>query len=210
MIAFLHTSPIHIERFDCILDEIDSSIKRKHYVEEDLLNFALKNQFIDEAGFSEIISKIHTESELQLIICTCSTYGELCHLSPKTVRIDQAICEHLVNNYDEIMLAYTAKSTRDSSKKLILDISNRLNKQIKIKEVDCSSAWKYFENDNQEKYFETICTLITQCRIKDIPVFLAQASMEGTIPLLQKNNIEAFSSPKYGVQKLMRDFNIKV
>ena len=78
MIAFLHTSNVHIDRFEKLVRQFDTEIKTGHFVNEDLLKTALEKEHLDEKGFAAMISKIALEQP-ETIICTCSTYGELCN-----------------------------------------------------------------------------------------------------------------------------------
>lgn len=75
MIAFLHTSSIHIEKFDNLVRSVNKEIEVKHFVNADLLSSALENGITDSETFSREIAEIKL-LQPELIICTCSTYGE--------------------------------------------------------------------------------------------------------------------------------------
>ena len=199
-ITFLHTSKSHIKRFNQIINEIDNTIETKHFVNEELLETALKTNQIDVQGFKNEILKIRT-NEMESIICTCSTYGELCEEDEKVYRIDKPMVELIVSNYSKIGLAFTVSSTKEISKNLILNIAKKQGKEIQIKEIDCQNCWKYFEMGNTDKYTFEIANQIKKMGNDCEVIFLAQASMEKVKPYLLKEKYKTVSSPKYGIEK---------
>jgi hypothetical protein len=199
-ISFLHTSKSHISRFDKIVKEFSNSITVSHYVNEELLVAAQKEQQLDKVGFDKMVNQIQKD-ETEIIICTCSTYGELCKESDGVYRIDKPIGEYIVSNYKNIGIAFTSKSTKKISKKLIERIASLRNKRIKILEIDCSNCWHWFMEDNIKKYEEEIAnTIRSQFNEFDV-VFLAQASMQGAQIHLNNEDYKVVSSPAYGVKK---------
>ncbi|PKH49358.1 hypothetical protein CXF68_01050 [Tenacibaculum sp. Bg11-29] len=201
-IAFLHTSNVHIERFENLVKKFDKNIQTKHYVNEKLLNYALKNSQLDSEGFKKELQNIKKINP-NLIICTCSTYGEECDNSNDIKRIDFPITNYLVSKYKKIALVYTASSTERVSSNLIQRIANDKNKEIEILICDCSESWIHFENNNFEKYEKTIASKIKKVATKADVVFLAQASMEGVKKHLLNLGIEIFSSPEFGIKNYL-------
>jgi len=203
MIAFLHTSDIHIERFEQLVRKFDSTVEVKHFVNKDLLDFAMREGVTDNQGFARVVQSIKNEKP-ELIICTCSTYGEACDQSDEIERIDQPIVEHLVSNYQKIGLAYTAKSTRRVSHDLIVTTANRQKKTVKIVDCDCSSAWVHYENQDFDQYARTIAEqLKTYASAVDV-IFLAQASMENAKKYLTDFPKEIYASPGFGVRSYLQ------
>ncbi len=202
-IGFLHTSKSHIKSFDNILSSLYPKIGSKHYVNKELLDFAIKYKKTDSIGFKNIITDIKKE-KVDLIICTCSTYGEEVEKYNNVFRIDKPICEFIVNNYTKIGLVYTAKSTAIISKKLLKSVSKKYLKEITIIECDCTEQWTHFENENQAVYEKNISNSIKKIEHKVEVVFLAQASMEGVKKLLPNFKTDVFSSPRFGVEQIIK------
>ncbi len=94
MIAFLHTSKIHVERFENLVRRFDKNSIMQHFVNEELLENALKNGKTDSFSFVNAVEKIRKYNP-DLIICTCSTYGELSDAN-NIERIDKPIAQHIV------------------------------------------------------------------------------------------------------------------
>ena len=201
-IAFLHTSPIHIHRFEKLVRKFDTEIETRHFVNEELLQFALQNGKLDKNSFTSLISNIQLEEPNQ-IICTCSTYGQLCDNFSDVYRIDQPIAEYLVINFSKIILAYTVSSTKKISLELLQQIAIRENKAIKIILCDSTDSWQYFENNDFENYELSIATKVKSIANQGEVVFLAQASMEGAKKHLNSLDIETFTSPAFGIKHFL-------
>ncbi|WP_369048475.1 hypothetical protein [Tenacibaculum sp. UWU-22] len=203
MIAFLHTSEIHIQRFEKLVRKYDKNVTVKHFVNEKLLETALLSGKADSELFKNEIENIKKKNP-SLLICTCSTYGEECDNHTTVYRIDKPVIEYMVQNYTKIGLAFTAHSTKKVSENLILKVASELNKQIEILNCDCSEFWTYFENKDIEKYEKGIAKSIEQIASKVEVVFLAQASMEGAKTYLTDLKKEVLSSPEFGIKKLLK------
>lgn len=201
-IAFLHTSDVHVERFENLVKKFDKNIQTKHYVNENLLNYALKNSQLDSEGFKKELQNIR-KTNPNLIICTCSTYGEECDNSNDIKRIDFPIANYLVSKHKKIALVYTASSTERVSSYLIQRIANKQNKEIEILTCDCSESWVHFKNNDFEKYEKTIASKIKKIATEADVIFLAQASMEGVKKHLPNLGIEVFSSPEFGIKNYL-------
>ena len=205
MIAFLHTSEIHIDRFEKLVRKYDRTIPVKHFVNEKLLETALSKGKTDVKSFRNEIELIKKEKP-SLIICTCSTYGEECDNDSIIYRIDKPIVEYIVQNFKRIGLVYTAESTKKVSKNLLLKVSSELNKQIEISNCDCSQYWPYFERKDIEGYEKGIAKKIELLESKVDVIFLAQASMVGAKKYLKQIKKEVLSSPDFGINKLLNKY----
>lgn len=203
MIAFLHTSKVHIDRFENLVRKFDQTITIKHYVNEDLLSYAFKNGTVDTKNFEQEISTIKKEKP-SLIICTCSKYGEECNITNNVKRIDYPIAEFLVSTYTKIGLIFTAKSTERVSKNILEQVANHQNKKIEIINCDCSNAWVHFENNDINEYEKTIANTIKKMASTVEVVFLAQASMEGAKKHLTDIKQDVFSSPEFGIKSYLK------
>ena len=198
-ITFLHTSNSHVNRFEKIVKEIDKNIEIEHVVNEALLETALKTGEIDINGFSIEIDRIKT-GKFGKIICTCSTYGELCD-EKDVFRIDKPIAEAIISNYCKIGIAFTASSTKEKSKNLLKKIADKQSKQIEINEINCEECWQWFKKGDFKKYSKEIATQIKQKGDDCDVIFLAQVSMEGAKEYLENESYKTVSSPKFGVKK---------
>ena len=203
MIAFLHTSIVHIDRFEQLVRKYHSIIPIKHFVKESILQTALATGQLDKITFIKTIQDIQ-QTKPALIICTCSNYGQLCDQLPNVHRIDQPIVHHIVANYTTIALAYTASSTKIISLELLQQIAKQQDKKIHIIDCDCTHCWPYFEAGQLEKYEQEIAKTIRAKTNKAEVVFLAQASMEGVTAYLEDLEQMVLSSPEFGVKQFLQ------
>lgn len=202
MIAFLHTSNIHIDKFEKLVRKFNSDVPIRHFVNADILTYALKEGKTDSDSFKNEVLKIKNQNP-DLIICTCSTYGEECDKNNVIERIDEPIAKFLVSNYTKIGLAYTANSTKKVSENLILNISKKHKKNIEIVDCDCSSSWKYYETNDFENYAKSITKKIKSIENDVEVIFLAQASMEGCMNYLKDFSKKIYSSPEFGIKEYL-------
>jgi len=199
-IAFLHTSSTHVERFTNLVRKYDSKIDIEHLVAEELLETALSTGKIDKSGFAKSVELIR-KNQPDLIICTCSSYGDFCEEFENVMRIDMPISDYIVEHFSVIILAYTVVSTRNVSRHLLENVAKNKGKKIKIIDCDCTASWKHFLSNNIENYSKEIFEKVNEIYTKGNAVFLAQASMEGAIKYFEESDTKVFSSGEFGVQK---------
>jgi len=202
MIAFLHTSDIHIERFEQLARKFDEAVKIKHFVHEELLDYALREGATDNQGFASAVQSIKEERP-ELIICTCSTYGEVCDQRNDIERIDQPVVEYLVSRYNKIGLAYTANSTKQVSHDLIVKTAQEQNREVVIVDCDCSSAWVHYESNDLDQYAKVITERLKTYAAEVDVIFLAQASMEHAKSYLADFSKDIYASPEFGVKSYL-------
>ncbi|MEW4924930.1 hypothetical protein [Algibacter sp. 2305UL17-15] len=203
MIAFLHTSKVHIERFEALVRKYNKAIETKHYVNKELLDNALLNGVTDTSLFNIELETIRKDRPL-LLICTCSTYGSESDNHEDVYRIDKPIIDYLVSNYTKIGLVYTANSTKTVSENLIVKLAAEKGKTIEIVNCDCSEYWIHFENGDFTTYEKEIAKNIKTMASKVDVIFLAQASMEGAKHYLTDIKKEVYTSPEFGIAQLLK------
>ena len=205
MIAFLHTVQQLKSKFENLVKEHSDDITVKHFVKEDLLTNALKNGKSDDILFNECIDEILKEKP-KMIICTCSSYGESSDQLTNVLRIDRPIAQYIVANFSKIGMAFTATSTKVISENLLLSEASKINKTIDILPIDCSNAWKYYESKDFDKYERSIAETINENYKKVDVIFIAQASMQGAIKLLEHIDKPMLTSPEYGVKSFVQTY----
>ena len=201
-ITFLHTSKVHIKRFEKLVRKFNQYIVIEHYINEPLLTMVMLTGQVDKVSFDKTIQKIKQDNT-GIIICTCSTYGELCDETQNVYRIDKPIGKYIVANFSKIGIAYTVHSTKVVSQRLIENLANAIQKPVEIVEIDCQSSWQWFEKGDLERYELEIVTQIKKLANDCEIIFLAQASMEGTAKYLKNEDYRIVSSPEFGVKKYL-------
>ena len=202
MIAFLHTLESNVDKFDKLAKKYASDQTVKHFVNENILSNALRTGQTDCAGFRSEIERIKLLNP-ELIICTCSSYGEACDRRADVERIDEPIVEYIVANYKKIGLAYAASSTLAVSSDLIRTTATIMDKEIEIYNIDCTDAWIHFQNKETETFGKKVAQKIKEEAGNVEVIFLAQASMEVAMKDLKEVNVKVLSSPEYGVKSYL-------
>jgi len=133
---------------------------------------------IDNKGFQSELAKIRNTKN-EVIICTCSTYGELCNENENVFRIDRPIGKYIVENFSKIGIAYTVDSTKKTSKTLLENLAIEIQKPIQLFEIDCRDCWHWFEKGDYHNYEKEIANQIKSNANNCEVIFIAQASMEG-------------------------------
>jgi len=203
MIAFFHTLKSNVDKFEQLARKYYPEGDIRHFVNEDILNFALTQGHTNAKAFDaeiENIRRLHPDK----IICTCSTYGEDSERHPDVFRIDRPIANYLVKHYHSIGLAYAAESTREISSRLIEQIAQENQKEVDIQVIDCRSAWPFFEQNKPHDYAQEIARCLRTQADRAEVILLAQASMEGAKAYLKDFPKEVWTSPEYGVKSLLQ------
>ena len=84
MITFLHTSDIHIPKFEKLVKKYNSKISVRHFVNAEMLSIALSTGKADAHTFGKEVKKIVLEKP-DLIVCTC-TYWVKAHKEQKSIQ----------------------------------------------------------------------------------------------------------------------------
>jgi hypothetical protein len=88
VVAFLHTSAVHVDTFDRLVRAAAPGLTVAHAVAEDLLTDAQRLGVDDPA----LIARVHAAMRnaaadgAALVVCTCSTIGSLAEQTPTGVQ----------------------------------------------------------------------------------------------------------------------------
>lgn len=110
----------------------------------------------------------------------------------------------MVEKYSKIGLAFSAKSTQNISRNLLLEIAAEIHKQIEIIDIDCTNSWSYFKEGKLKEYNTSIAETIQLKHTTSEAIFLAQASMEETKEILNTGK-ETVTSPEFGLNYFLNE-----
>ena len=202
-ITFLHTSPVHVARFERLLAEADPGIPTRHIVDETLLSDA-RTEGLTASVRGRITERIGEAAspETAAVVCTCSTIGacaEEVALDRPLIRVDRAMAEQAVALGSVILVVAALESTLTPTRALVLDAAQRAGKRIQIADALCEDAWATFESGDQAAYLRAIADCVRTHAVGVNVVVLAQASMDGAADLCADLGIPILSSPRLGV-----------
>lgn len=205
-IGFLHTSPVHIETFEALLQNAPAEVKSVHVVAEKLLTDARKNGLSGPIK-GELIEHLTALDQSDLIICTCSTLGDLAERvgqerGQPIVRVDRPMIEAALSGGQNIAVLYTVESTLEPTWALIDAV--RLNyepeMQPVVAPVFCEGAWALFEQGDMEGYVRNVATWLERSAAQFDTFILAQASMASAANYVPHLSEKIFSSPQLAVE----------
>ena len=207
MLAFLHTSPVHVETFQRLVSEVDAAIPIRHEVRKQLLARVRAAGAMTEAVRTEVADAIRmlAGDGAKLIVCTCSTIGAIAEAAPVSkgvlvMRIDRPMAEQAVASGRRIIVLAALQSTLEPTINLLRQIASDTQREVEAREVLCTSAWPFFEREDHATYVAEIAKTIEAVALPSDLVLLAQASMAPAAGLVHHLNIPILSSPRLGVE----------
>jgi hypothetical protein len=219
ILGFLHTSSVHVAPFDALLAELAPGWTAVHVVDESLLSDARLRGEVDaeirgrvQARFAELVG-----SAPDVVICTCSTIGEVSE-QLGALRVDRPMAAEAVRlaalGNGSILIVASSASTVAPTTALIDDELLRTAERTVIAAVSeglerahrqallVEEAWGFFERGDMPGYANCVAEEIrahTRSQTSDAGfapdvIVLAQASMREVPPLLVDLDIPVLTS----------------
>ena len=138
-IAFLHTSPVHVDTFERLVRASGQAIKIEHIVAEELLADAQRLGPDYPSVVAQVQSAMNSAASTgaAIVVCTCSTIGGVAEKTPTTgqfiaARIDRAMADPAVVLGPRILLVAALESTLKPTVDLIEESAFALQAEVKI------------------------------------------------------------------------------
>jgi hypothetical protein len=210
-LTFLHTSPVHIERFQALAAQLAPGVPVQHLVHESLLQEARESGITPE--LTQRVEAILAEAAPQskVILCTCSTLGGCAEeigqqTGSRVIRVDRPMAEKAVSLGRRIIVAATLASTLEPTRALILEAAQEAGREVELLELLCEPAWVKFEQGDQAGYLQEIAASLRQAAPLGEVIVLAQASMANAADLCADLPIPILSSPRLGLEAALRAY----
>ncbi len=209
-IAFLHTSPVHVETFSQLIRFAAPGIHVDHMVDEDLLVQAQRVGAAEPA----LVERVHAAMAAaaaggaSIVICTCSTIGGAAE-SMRTgdrfiaMRIDRAMADRAVQLGPRVLVVAALESTLEPTAQLIRESARALAAEVQLRPLLVEGAWDHFLKQDRDSYIATIAQAVRGAAGTCDVVVLAQASMAPAAPALPDLGVEVLSSPELGVKSVL-------
>lgn len=208
-IAFLHTSPVHIQTFTNLLADLAPDAAAHHIVDEALLADARAHGLTPEIT-ARVQSRLDDAGAngAAVVVCTCSTIGGVAEslnavLPFETQRIDRAMADEAVRNGPNILVVAALESTLEPTRELVLNSAETLALPANITMHHISDAWQHFEAGDNDQYWRSVADAIRANAVGQDVVVIAQASMAGATAFCTDLPIPILSSPHLGVQRAL-------
>lgn len=210
MLAFLHTSPVHVATFDALLGELGPDVPLHHEVREELLARA-RAEGLSAALERELracVERLVAEGAC-VVLCTCSTLGGLAErleVPAVVLRVDRPMAEQAVQSGKRVLVVAALESTLDPTLELLRDAARRARRNPEVVSVVCDGAWGHFEAKDLSRYHAAIAAKIDAAAKPDDFVVLAQASMAPAAKLVRAPAPRVVSSPRLGAESALRAY----
>jgi hypothetical protein len=182
-IAFLHTSPVHVQTFDGLMSSIPE-MQARHDVEEAWLQEAVVGG-VGELLHGKVSQRlIDLAEDADLVVCTCSTLAPIVDdlARESIVRVDRPAMRRAAQIQSElpVLLVVCLPSTVDSSLQLLQGEFERVGQPPNIQLLVHEAAWAYFQAGDEDAFATSIAERV-RAEVQKLggvrAVVLAQASM---------------------------------
>lgn len=209
MIAFLHTSPVHVATFAGLMQVHAPDCRVDHLVDESLLRDAQVSGIEDAGIVSRVTERMKEASEkgARVVVCTCSTIGGIAEKVDGrgrflSMRIDRAMADEAVEVIERgqhILIVAALASTIEPTRQLVESSAVTRRRQVNIRTMVVQSAWSFFQSGDLVTYYAQIEEAIRSQEGHSDVVVLAQASMAPVAGRFIGGDMLVLSSPELGV-----------
>ncbi len=210
MLTLFHTASANVEVFDALLKHLAPDVPVRHVVDEAILREVRDAGTVTPAVVARVGAALNQGvGPDSLILCTCSTIGDLAEQAGKHVlRVDRPMAEQAVSLGERIGVAATLRSTLAPTQALIRDVAQRAGKAVESVELFIPSAWPFMERGDKDGYARDIAARLTEAcdRERFDVIVLAQASMAAAEPLCAGLPCPVLSSPRLGVEAAVQAY----
>lgn len=209
-IAFLHTSPVHVETFERLVKSADPTVQVEHFVDESLLADAQRMGSTDPGIVERVQSAMAGAAShgAAMVICTCSTIGGSAERTPAgpgfaVARIDRAMADRAVALGPRVLVVAALESTLEPTAQLIRESAFALQTAVELEPLFIPHAWAHFLRGDRGAYVQAVAAAARAAAARADVVVLAQASMAPAVDLLNDLGVQVLASPALGVQSAL-------
>ena len=209
-IAFLHTSPVHVDTFARLVAKAAPGVRVEHVVDEGLLAQARQAGAGDPAVVARVQAAMAAAAAggASVVVCTCSTVGGAAERTVTggrfvAARIDRAMADRAVHLGPRILVAAALDSTLEPTVQLIRESAAALRMKVQVSSFMVEGAWNHFLAQDGPSYVATIVSAVRLAAASCDVVVLAQASMAPAAQALSDLGVEVLASPELGVQSAL-------
>ncbi|WP_045234471.1 hypothetical protein [Deinococcus pimensis] len=205
-VALLHTSSVHVPTFDALFSEIAPGLLLRHFTREHLLDLAVK-QSDRPALVAGAVRAVVTEAACaaSIVLCTCSTIGAYAESTQgvRVVRVDRPMSRHAVRTAERVHVIATLRDALPATLSLLHEEATQVGHDVRVTSSVVPDAWSTFLSGHLDDYLDQVARHVESVAGTVDVVVLAQASMAGSLALL---NIETpvLTSPRLAVREVVR------
>lgn len=203
-IAFLHTTPLHIETFNALRDTYAPGLALRHVVHEEFLAAAEKAGRVTPAvamRATEALTALADEGA-RAVACTCSTLGPVAEAADSEagvpiMRIDRPMADRAVRAGDRVGVCACLEATLGPTEALVRDSAERARRDVAVRSFLFDDIWPLFRQGRMADYYAGIAERLARAAADADVLLLAQASMAPAADLADMP-VPVLSSPRSG------------
>ena len=209
-LALVHVVGFVIQSVESFVDEIVPDVKVLHFADDFFQrdNVAAEVGTIPKQCYFRFATycKFMQDAGADLIMLTCSTFNRAVeHARPMIdtplLQIDRPMMDLAVRQGNRIGLIATLPSTVPSSERLLREAAAEAGKEVEIKTILQSEAFKALRSGNPEKHNEILLAEIDKLSSQVDAIVLAQASMSVLEPHLSDTRVPVYNSVRTGFER---------
>lgn len=206
-LGIIHAAVFTSQTVQKYIDEIIPEVQVMHFgddtVQRDNLAAPLgtipKHNYFKFATYAKFLE----DSGADLIMLGCSTFNSAVDvarpmISVPMLQIDRPMMDIAVQTGTRVGLLATLPSTVQPSENLLKKAAFEAKKEIEVKTVLCSEAFRVLREGNPEKHNEMLLEEIDRLSNEVDVIVMAQVSMSVLEPLLQNTRVPVLNSGRTG------------
>lgn len=201
-LTLLHSAEVHCRTFDALRDDIAPALRLDHRVRADWLARARREGMTGQLA-AEIRRAV--QAAPGPVLCTCTTLGEAAVAAGAT-RIDQPMMAAAARSEGPILLVCALKSTEAPSRALLQACLDDGGRDTSVTTLVVEEFWPLFEAGQSANFCAAIAAGVieaVQARPDFRTVVLAQASMAGSVHLLDGVGPEVLAAPELAFRSVL-------
>ena len=209
-LGIIHAAVFTAQTVQKYIDEIIPEVNVMHLGDDTIQrdNFAAEVGTIPKVNYFKFVTyaRFLEEAGVDLILLGCSTFNRAVEyarpmITTPMLQIDRPMMDLAVQDGPRIGLLATLPSTVPSSERLLRLAAEDAGKEVAIKTVLSSKAFKVLRAGNPEKHNEILLDEINKLS-KDVDaIVMAQVSMSVLEPHLTNTRVPVYNSGRTGFTK---------
>ncbi|MGC8972279.1 MAG: aspartate/glutamate racemase family protein [bacterium] len=210
-VGLIHASSITIPIARPFIQEIIPEVQIMHLCDDTIQrdNLAAGVGVIPKINYFKFATYAHflEEAKVDLIVLMCSTFNRAVEyarpmINVPMLQIDRPMMELAVKTGKRIGLLATLPTTVPSSERLLKTVAEEMSKEIEIKTVLSSEAFKELEKGNIEKHNEILLEEVDKLSKEVDCICMAQISMSVLESRLINVRVPVYNSGRTGFTKV--------
>ena len=206
-IGLIHASSLTIPIAKPFIQEIIPEVQVMHLCDDTIQrdNIAAGVGVIPKINYFKFATYAHflEEAKVDLIVLMCSTFNRAVEFAKPMInvpmlQIDRPMMELAVKTGKKIGLLATLPTTVPSSERLLKLVAEEMGKEIEIKTILSSEAFKELERGNIEKHNEILLDEVDKLSKEVDCICMAQISMSVLESRLNNVRVPVYNSGRTG------------